>query len=213
GQKSVGRERTYQEDTKDMTKILETVGFICTEVHRVISSNALLFRTVTIKIRYTGFITKTRRVTLPRSTNDIDLMYETAVALINANLDREKAVRLIGVYVSNFDSLKGRQTKIPDWLEHFERIFGEREAFETAEPTYTTEAVNAARAVTKPASYQAGIVADFGEEYLSGIPDVSDGSDSDSNGYSDSAGNTDSVGNSENGGKKRSHKTRLQNWF
>ena len=111
GQKSVGRERTYQEDTKDMTKILETVGFICTEVHRVISSNALLFRTVTVKIRYTGFITKTRSVTLPRSTNDVDLMYETAVALINANLDREKAVRLIGVYVSNFDSLKGRRTR------------------------------------------------------------------------------------------------------
>ena len=207
GQKSVGRERTYQEDTKDMTKILETVGFICTEVHRVISSNALLFRTVTIKIRYTGFITKTRSVTLPRSTNDIDLMYETAVALINANLDREKAVRLIGVYVSNFDSLKGRQTKIPDWLEHFERVFGDREAFETADTADTYETVNAAHAVSKPASYQAGIVADFGEEYLSGIPDASDGNDSDSDGCSDS------VGNPENGGKKRSHKTRLQNWF
>ncbi len=220
GQKSVGRERTYQEDTKDMTKILETVGFICTEVHRVISSNALLFRTVTVKIRYTGFITKTRSVTLPRSTNDVDLMYETAVALINANLDREKAVRLIGVYVSNFDSLKGRQTKIPDWLEHFERVFGEREVFETADTTRMSESAPAARTVHKPASYQAGIVADFREEYLSGIPDISDGSGSDSSdsldslesSYSpDSVGN--SVGNTENGGKKRSHKTRLQNWF
>jgi len=220
GQKSVGRERTYQEDTKDMTKILETVGFICTEVHRVISANALLFRTVTVKIRYTGFITKTRSVTLPRSTNDVDLMYETAVALINANLDREKAVRLIGVYVSNFDSLKGRQTKIPDWLEHFERVFGEREVFETANTTGTPEAVHAARTVPKPASYQTGIVADFGEEYLSGILDIYDGSDSDSSDSLDSLESSyspDSVGNSlrntENGGKKRSHKTRLQNWF
>ncbi len=199
GQKSVGRERTYQEDTKDMEKILETVGHICSEVHGVIKSNELSFRTVTIKIRYTGFITKTRSVTLPRSTSDINVMYESAVALINANLERDKAVRLIGVYVSNFDCRKGRQTKIPDWLEYYDMILEEN---------------GANNAESQRTSYHSGIVADCGSDYTDGVSEGEDGclnaSENDSNGSDISP--TQNTGN-KNKRNKRTYKTRLQNWF
>ena len=206
GQKSVGRERTYQEDTKDMSKILETVGFICGEVHKVVSSNELYFRTVTVKIRYSGFITKTRSFTLPQSTNDTDVMYDTAVALINANIDRERAVRLIGVYVSNFDCRRGHQTKIPDWLDYFESMFPD--SFDS----------DAAIAHSGSQSYQAGIVAEFGAGYMTGASEESsrEGSGADA-GNGDTGDGADFADDSdryhEKSEKKRSYNTRLQNWF
>lgn len=114
-QKSTGRETTFQTDTKDEIRILDTALNICDEIFQIISSKKLRFRTVTVKIRYSGFITHTRSKSLPRHTTDLQTLKDTASSLISENLDTKLPVRLIGVSVSAFDSQETVQMQIYDF--------------------------------------------------------------------------------------------------
>lgn len=114
-QKSTGRETTFQNDTDDRQFISDTVCRICTDIAGTISEKKIRFKTVTIKIRYSGFITHTRSKTLQRHTFDCEILKETALKLLSENLDEAKHIRLIGVFVSGFDSSKSIQTVLPDF--------------------------------------------------------------------------------------------------
>ncbi|MDD4126256.1 MAG: DNA polymerase IV [Methanomicrobium sp.] len=114
-QKSTGREITFQNDTKDRQLISDTVSEICNNITGVISSKKRRFKTITLKIRYEGFITHTRSLTLPRHTFDGAILNETALTLLYENLEEAKPVRLIGVSVSGFDSQTSIQMQICDF--------------------------------------------------------------------------------------------------
>ncbi|MBP2133879.1 DNA polymerase IV (DinB-like DNA polymerase) [Methanomicrobium sp. W14] len=114
--KSIGKEKTYSSDTKDKDLILKTAEQICSEVKKAVSSRKIRFRTVTVKIRYAGFITNTRSKTLVRHTFDSSVIDENAKELISKYLDTTKPVRLIGVSVSGFDSPKSIQTTMSEYM-------------------------------------------------------------------------------------------------
>ena len=116
-QKSIGRERTYLKDTKNRQAIFDTTRIICNEIKETLNSKKIHFRTVTVKIRYTGFITHTRSQTLQHYTTDTDILYNMAVKLISGHLDEKTPVRLIGVSVSNFESSMSIQKKIFDFSD------------------------------------------------------------------------------------------------
>jgi DNA polymerase-4 len=56
---------------------------------------------VTLKVKYADFELVTRRVTLPRPTDDDQALFEAARALL-ARIDLRRPVRLTGVSVSGF---------------------------------------------------------------------------------------------------------------
>jgi DNA polymerase IV (DinB-like DNA polymerase) len=116
-QKSIGRERTYQKDTRDREAIIATVGKICDEIREKVASKKIHFRTVTIKIRYSGFITHTKSVTLRRYSADTENLFSLAIKLMNNYLDSKTPVRLVGVSVSNFESPKTIQKKLFDFSD------------------------------------------------------------------------------------------------
>ncbi|MGE5575544.1 MAG: DNA polymerase IV [Ignavibacteria bacterium] len=112
GVKSVSRETTFEEDTADSTVIFEALNALCEDVLKETIDQHLLFKTVTVKIRYQGFETHVRSKTLPFLTNRLRDLQKTANELLFANLCKDRKVRLIGVRVSSLVSGEKQRTLV-----------------------------------------------------------------------------------------------------
>jgi DNA polymerase IV (archaeal DinB-like DNA polymerase) len=112
GVKSVSHETTFEEDTANSTAIFQALDALCEDVLKETVDQHLLFKTVTIKIRYQGFETHTRSKTLPFLTNRLRDLQKTANELLFANLQKDRKVRLIGVRVSSLVSGAKQRTLV-----------------------------------------------------------------------------------------------------
>lgn len=107
--KSVGAEDTFPEDlhtVKEMNPELEKLGIL---VAKRLQKYELKGRTITVKIKYSDFKLITRSQSLVQSTNDPDLIAQTATKILenvfSPSDDPEVSmpgVRLLGIYLSNF---------------------------------------------------------------------------------------------------------------
>jgi DNA polymerase IV (DinB-like DNA polymerase) len=112
GVKSVSRETTFSEDTSDEQVIVATIDALSQDVCRSLADESLRCRTVTIKVRYTGFVTRTRARTLPHSTNDPKTIRLAAQLLLREMYDGRK-IRLLGIRLSSFEKRDARQMILP----------------------------------------------------------------------------------------------------
>jgi len=112
GVKSVSHETTFEEDTADSAVILQALDALCVEVQKATENQHLLFKTVTLKIRYENFETHTKSKTLPFLTNRLYDLQKTAKELLSTYLRKDRKVRLIGVRVSSLVSGEKQKTLI-----------------------------------------------------------------------------------------------------
>ena len=112
GVKSISHETAFEEDTADTTIIFQALDALCEDVLKETIDQQLLFKTVTVKIRYQGFETHTRSKTLPFLTNRLRDLQKTVNELLFANLGKERKVRLIGVRVSSLVSGEKQRTLV-----------------------------------------------------------------------------------------------------
>ncbi len=112
GVKSVSHETTFEEDTADSAVILQALEALCVEVQKATENQHLLFKTVTLKIRYENFETHTKSKTLPFLTNRLYDLQKTARELLSTYLRKDRKVRLIGVRVSSLVSGEKQKTLI-----------------------------------------------------------------------------------------------------
>jgi len=112
GVKSVSHETTFEEDTADSALILQALDVLCVEVQKATENQHLLFKTVTLKIRYENFETHTKSKTLPFLTNRLHDLQKTARELLSTYLRKDRKVRLIGVRVSSLVSGEKQKTLI-----------------------------------------------------------------------------------------------------
>ena len=110
GVKSVSHETTFEEDTADSAVILQALDVLCVDVQKETENQHLLFKTVTLKIRYENFETHTKSKTLPFLTNRLYDLQKTAKELVSAYLRKDRKVRLIGVRVSSLVSMEKQKT-------------------------------------------------------------------------------------------------------
>jgi DNA polymerase IV (DinB-like DNA polymerase) len=110
GVKSVSHETTFKEDTADSTTIFQALDGLCEDVLKETVDQHLLFKTVTVKIRYQGFETHTRSKTLPFLTNRLRDLQKTANELLFTYFQKNRKVRLIGVRVSSLVSSEKQRT-------------------------------------------------------------------------------------------------------
>lgn len=111
GTKSVSRERTFEHDTSDTQVISRTLDSLAREVQRSLSEEHLRFKTITVKVRYTGFITRTKARTLSHSTDDEGVIRTCAHSLLRETLDDRK-IRLLGLRLSSLEKRDARQTTL-----------------------------------------------------------------------------------------------------
>jgi DNA polymerase IV (DinB-like DNA polymerase) len=110
--KSVSRETTFEKDTDDFDLIFETLDKLSREISEELVERELLFKAVTIKIRYKNFETHTHGKTLSFFTNNLQSLQKTARELIQPYLDKDRKIRLVGVRASNFTSSKEQRTLV-----------------------------------------------------------------------------------------------------
>lgn len=110
GVKSISRETTFEEDTSDIDLVLKSLDKLSQEIQEELAESKLLFKTVTIKIRYEHFQTHTHGKTLNFYTDNLQTMRKTAKELIRTHIRKNKKVRLIGLRASNFTSCESQKT-------------------------------------------------------------------------------------------------------
>jgi len=99
--KSVGKEYTFEKDTRDPELIFKTFNELIRKIHKEILRNDFHFRTLTVICRFQDFETHTKAKTFKNSTNNlIVLKKESKKLLLKFIVENPKLIRLIGLRVS-----------------------------------------------------------------------------------------------------------------
>jgi DNA polymerase IV (DinB-like DNA polymerase) len=107
--KSISRETTFEEDTDNDEILNRTMTELAEDVHRSLVEEGFLFKTLTVKVRYKGFITRTRAHTFLRYMDDISTIKDTSKALLKPFIDGNM-VRLIGIRLSKLEKRTGQKS-------------------------------------------------------------------------------------------------------
>ena len=130
--KSLGSETTFHEDTADPAEWEATMRALAEEIATSLREEGRAGRTITIKIRLTGFETHTRARTLARATTDAEILATTAIDLLR-EFAPPRAVRLLGLRVTGFAESDGQaQATLRDWPAD---VLGEADAWQPAQRT------------------------------------------------------------------------------
>ena len=104
-EKSVSNETTFAKDILDCAELEKTLLFLSDKVAKRCRRYGLSGRVVQLKVKYYDFKQITRRVTLSTSVAGSQVIYTTVRELLREKTDAGvKAIRLLGVGVSGFDS-------------------------------------------------------------------------------------------------------------
>jgi len=108
--KSISHEVTFATDVTDRDHLRSVALDQMDSVARRLRRQALLARTVVLKVRTPDFATVTRRKTLADATDQTDLFWQAASELFDTWSRKNRSlVRLIGVGVTQLSTAKGGQ--------------------------------------------------------------------------------------------------------
>jgi len=100
--KSIGAERTFNENFTSIIPLKEKLTDVCEELSMRLQKRNLSGKTITLKIKYSDFTLQTKSFTLPYYVSSFDLLLDTSLDLLEQN-NLRTSVRLIGVQVSNLN--------------------------------------------------------------------------------------------------------------
>ena len=102
--KSVSNERTFSADVRAADEVHAAVTALARKVAARLGRKDLAGRTVTLKVRYGDFTTRTVRRTVPVATSDARSITDVALELLGTAWSPGIGVRLLGVGVSGFET-------------------------------------------------------------------------------------------------------------
>ena len=98
--KSIGKEHTFEKDTRDPEIIFGTFDKIIENVYQELLENNFSFKTITVICRFSGFETHTKSKTLKEPTNNFAVLKtEAEKLLLKFLIENPKLIRLIGLRV------------------------------------------------------------------------------------------------------------------
>ena len=101
--KSLGAERTFDENITSEIFMLERLEHISEEIEKRLSKDKVAGKTVTLKIKYSDFTLQTRSRTLSHFISAKELILETARELLYQEKMKD-SVRLLGISLSNLNT-------------------------------------------------------------------------------------------------------------
>ena len=110
--KSISEETTFEEDVMDYAFVEKTLFRIADRLSRSMQRKNLKGRTVTLKLRWQGFETHTRSKTLNEYVNDAETLRSIAVRQFRAMSREGRRVRLVGIGVSQLNTVGGEQLSL-----------------------------------------------------------------------------------------------------
>ncbi len=115
--KSIGKEKTFEEDVDSVEWISEFITELSDKVANRLKQEEAEARTVTLKLRYDNFESITRSFSPGRPVSQTEEIAELAVQLLRDTEAGKRKVRLVGISVSGFvrenAENEGRQLKLP----------------------------------------------------------------------------------------------------
>ena len=106
--KSIAAERTFTNDLHSKEQILEKIESIAEELEKRIQKSNVKGKTITVKIKHHDFTIQSRSKTTNQWNESKKEILEIVTELINQN-EIEKPVRLLGISMSNLNTLKKKQ--------------------------------------------------------------------------------------------------------
>lgn len=101
--KSVGAERTFNENLSSEIYLEERILNIANELEKRLKKNKISGKTITLKLKYSDFTLQTRSKTLPYFVSDKIIIADVATDLLYQEKLRE-SVRLLGISVHNLNN-------------------------------------------------------------------------------------------------------------
>ncbi len=101
--KSLGAERTFNENISSEIFMIERLENIADEIERRLAKSKVAGKTITLKIKYSDFTLKTRSKTLNYFVRDKSIILETAKELLFQE-KMENSVRLLGITLANLNT-------------------------------------------------------------------------------------------------------------
>lgn len=102
---SISQEETFARDVTDRERLHEELCAMAVRLAERLARGGQVARTVSTKLRYPDFSTRSRSSTLPVGTDDAARIGELACSLLDRALtERPGALRLVGVTVSNLET-------------------------------------------------------------------------------------------------------------
>ncbi|NCS81853.1 MAG: DNA polymerase IV [Ignavibacteria bacterium CG_4_8_14_3_um_filter_37_9] len=102
--KSIGREETFQKDISEQKVIEDVLFHLVEDVANSLRKKGWMTKTITLKLRYSDFITITRAQTIKEPSNSDKIIFNTVTTLFRNAYKRRVSIRLIGVQLTNFYS-------------------------------------------------------------------------------------------------------------
>lgn len=106
--KSVGAEDTFPYDLTAIDEMHAELLKITRTVHNRLLKHGLKGRTITLKVKYHDFKQVTRSQSFAVPTDERDLIFQTACALLGTAETEDRKIRLLGISISNFGPLMHR---------------------------------------------------------------------------------------------------------
>ena len=100
---------TLSQDTNSFEELYPVLATLCDTLHSVISERGLQYRTVGVQFIHSDMSGRSRSKTVRRHTASLMVLKETATALLKEALHEKKAVRRLGVKVSELGEARGQQ--------------------------------------------------------------------------------------------------------
>ena len=113
--KSVSAETTFNTDISDAEKLKDKLWQVCLKTADRSKAKNLAGRTVTLKLKTAQFKSITRRRTLQQPVQLADAIFSALEPLLDAEMDGQKAYRLIGAGISGLSEPVG---DVADMLDH-----------------------------------------------------------------------------------------------
>ena len=103
------REVTFEEDLTDRAEVTAQVGRLAREVVDAVAAEGRRITHVSVKVRTSAFLTRTRSAKIPEPTLEPDTVAERALVVLD-RFELDRPVRLLGVRVELEDPAPGHDT-------------------------------------------------------------------------------------------------------
>jgi DNA polymerase IV (DinB-like DNA polymerase) len=113
GVKSISKETTFAHDTDNPEEVAATMELLVREVAQALADEDLQFKTVTIRVRYVGFVSKTKAKSLLHYHND-EAAIRTSAGELLRELWEGKPIRRLGLRLSTLRYKDSRQQTLFD---------------------------------------------------------------------------------------------------
>ncbi len=111
--KSISKETTFDTDVVSAETIEKILFDLASRVCQLMRNENWVTSTVSIKLRYSDFVTITRAKTVP-ATDDDKAIFETAADLFRKAYTRRVGIRLIGIHLSKLNHFTEQETLFED---------------------------------------------------------------------------------------------------